>query len=102
MADAIEKKGGRKSASELEAAPGENLGKSLVELRRVVEKVAGIAEKALGPDEGAKLRELVDQGSLRPEVEKLAKKLNGLSEMEFSLLEGMVEGQLNMLAKLKS
>lgn len=97
-----EKRGGRKSASELEAAPGENLGRSLVELRRVMERVAGIAEKALGSEEGAKLRELVDQGSLRPEVERIAKKLNGLSEKEFSLLEGMIEGQLNMLAKLRA
>lgn len=96
-----EKRSGRKSASELEAAPGENLGRALVELRKVAEKVAGIAEKALGAEEGAKLRGVVDQGALRPEVERVAKKLNLLSAKEFALLEGMIEGQLTMLIKLR-
>lgn len=94
-------KGGRTAATEIEANPSKYLATVLQDLRKSSEKVADVAVKALGETEGAKLKELLSEGSLRPRVERLAKRLNALSESEFDLVEGLIEGQIQMVIRAK-
>ena len=94
-------KGGRTAATEIEANPSKYLAAALLDQRRANERAADVAVKALGDVEGAKLKELLSEGSLRPRVERLAKRLNALSEGEFDLVEGLIEGQIQMVIKAK-
>lgn len=94
-------KGGRTAASEIESNPSKYLAAVIQDQRKAVERVADVAIKALGDVEGGKLKELLSEGALKPRVERLAKRLNALSEGEFDLVEGLIEGQIQMVIKAK-
>lgn len=103
MAEATDKKtAGRKSASAIEAEPAANLAKALIDSRKAHARLCDVASKVLGEDQGGKLKELLEEGSLRPEVDRLARKLNALDPKEFSLIENNIEGHLQMIQKLKA
>ncbi|MCB9913286.1 MAG: hypothetical protein H6827_09840 [Planctomycetes bacterium] len=94
-------KGGRTAATEIEANPSKYLAAVIQDQRKAVERVADVAVKALGEVEGTKLKELLSEGSLKPRVERLAKRLNALSDTDFDLVEGLIEGQIQMVIKAK-
>lgn len=103
MAEATEKKtAGRKSASAIEAEPATNLAKALIDARKSFARLCDVSSKVLGDEQGGRLKDLLDEGSLRPEVERLARKLNNLDPKEFSLIENNIEGHLQMIQKLKA
>lgn len=101
MSEKEQKQRGRKSSQEVASVPGQSLGKALLDVRKAIARLEGVSEDVLGEKEGVTLRQILDEGSLRPEVERIARKLNNLGENEFSAIAQVIEGQISMIEKLK-